>query len=71
MIWAIVFAVGLAIGLAIGRWWALLAAVAFGVYIAVESEVDEISPGALGLIYAVLGAAGIATGVVIRRRLAR
>ena len=71
MIWLVVFAVGLVVGLLVGRRWALLAAVAFGVYVAAASEVDEVSPAFLGLIYVIVGAAGITAGVALRRRRAR
>jgi F0F1-type ATP synthase beta subunit len=40
---------------------------AFAVYIAVESEVDEVPPLVLGVLYGLLGAAGVGTGVLIRR----
>jgi hypothetical protein len=66
----VVFAVGLLIGLVVGRWWALLAAVAWGVYVAAESEV-ELPPGVLALFDMIVAAAGIAAGVMIRRRLAK
>jgi prolipoprotein diacylglyceryltransferase len=70
VIWAVVFGVGLLIGLAVGRWGALLAAMAFGVYITPETDV-ELSPVVVGLVYALFAAAGIDAGVLIRRRLAK
>lgn len=68
MIWIVVFALGALIGFVIGRWWALVAALALAVYVALESQVDEVSPGLLASIYGVIAAAGISAGIVIRHR---
>jgi hypothetical protein len=51
----------------VGRWWALLAAVALGVWIGLVEEV-EVPGWFLGAGYAVLAAGGIALGVAVRRR---
>jgi hypothetical protein len=59
----------LILGLLIGRWWALAAAAAAGVWIATVSEVDEVPGWFLGAAYGALMAAGIAGGVIIRQRL--
>ena len=67
MIFVAVLLVGLALGFLVGRWWIVLAPVAFGVWVATASDV-EIPPWALGLAYAVAGVAGTAVGVFIRRR---
>jgi hypothetical protein len=61
--------IGFCIGLAAGRWFALLAAVAAGVWVGLVTEVDEVPAWFLGLEYGVVGAAGIAAGVLVRRSL--
>jgi hypothetical protein len=58
---------GLLFGLAVGRWWALAAPVAFAAYVAAESNVDEIPPWFLGMAYGLIGAAGVAAGILLRR----
>jgi hypothetical protein len=60
---------GLILGLVVGRWWTLAAALCLGLWIAITTEVDEVSPWFLGSAYTALAAAGIAVGVVIRQRL--
>jgi hypothetical protein len=60
---------GLILGLVVGRWWTLAAAGGLGVWIAITTEVDEVSPWFLGSAYGALAAVGIAVGVVIRQRL--
>jgi hypothetical protein len=62
--------VGFVIGFIVARWFALTAPAAFGVYVAVASEVDEVPPWVLGLLYGIVAALGVAGGVVVRRRLA-
>jgi hypothetical protein len=37
------------------------------VYIAIESNVDEVPPWFLGVLYGLFGAVGIAAGVLLRR----
>jgi hypothetical protein len=61
---------GAVLGALIGRWWALLAAVGLGVWVASASEL-EVSPLFLGVVYAGLSAVGIALGVALRRGGAR
>jgi hypothetical protein len=61
----------LVVGLVLGRWWALAAAAAFGVWIGLSADVDEVPAWFLGVAYAALGAAGIAAGVGMRKRMAR
>jgi hypothetical protein len=56
-----------ALGFILGRWWALLAPAALAVYVAVESGVDEVPPWFLGVLDGMLGAAGVAAGVLLRR----
>jgi hypothetical protein len=60
---------GLILGLVVGRWWTLAAGPGVGLWIAITTEVDEVSPWFLGSAYGALAAAGIAVGVVIRQRL--
>jgi hypothetical protein len=70
MIWTVTLAMGFFIGVVVGRWWALLAAVVFGVLVWRNTHV-EISHAFLGLVYGGFAATGIATGVFVRRRLKR
>lgn len=60
---------GLILGLIAGRWWMLGAALGLGLWIAIISEVDEVSPWFLGFAYGALAAARITVGVVVRQRL--
>jgi hypothetical protein len=64
---ALLLVVGLVLGLVVARWWALIAPVAFAVYVAIESEVDELPPWLLGVLYGLVGAVGVAAGVLLRR----
>ena len=61
---------GLVIGLIVGRWWALAAPIALGVWIGVESNVDEVPPWFLGSAYALISGIGVGSGVLLRRRFA-
>jgi hypothetical protein len=70
MIWTVILGVGLILGVVVGRWWALLAAVAFGVWIWRNTGV-EISHEFLGFVSGGFAAIGIAAGVFVRRRLKR
>ena len=58
---------GLVVGLVVGRWSALLAAGAVGVWIAIVEEV-EVPGWYLGAAYAAISGLGIALGVFLRRR---
>jgi hypothetical protein len=71
VIWTIIFALGLGVGLVVGRWWALAAALATGIWITMSSGVDEVPPWFLGLVYSGFAEVGIAFGVLARRRLRR
>lgn len=55
-------------GLLVGRWWIVLAPLAFGVWVAAASDVDEVPPWFLGLAYALAGGIAAVVGVFIRRR---
>ncbi|MDP8944042.1 MAG: hypothetical protein M3N16_07985 [Actinomycetota bacterium] len=66
----ILFAAGLAAGLLVGRWWALLAPVAFGVWVGLVTEV-EVGGLFLGTAYAVISGAGTAAGVAVRKSMRR
>ena len=68
MLLLILFLGGAVLGALIGRWWAVLAAVGVGAWIALAADVDKVSPVFLGVAYAALAAAGIALGVAMRRR---
>jgi hypothetical protein len=61
---------GLVLGLLVGRWWALLGAVGFGLWIGLSEEV-EISGWFFGLAAGVLALVGIGVGVALRRALSR
>jgi hypothetical protein len=69
VIYLVVVAGGVVLGLIVGRWWTLAAAVAVGIWITATAEV-EVPSWILGVGYSVLSAAGIAAGVLIRRRAA-
>jgi len=53
---------GFVVGLLVGRWWALAAALAAGVWITLSTGVDEVPPWFLGLVYGGFAGAGIALG---------
>jgi nitrate reductase gamma subunit len=63
----LVFA-GFVLGIAVGRWWVLLAAVAFGIWIGTTEEV-EVSGWVLGVGYGGLAAIATAFGLLVRRGL--
>jgi hypothetical protein len=60
-------AAGFVAGFVVGRWWVLSEPAALSVYVAAASEVDEVPPWFLGVLYGLLGAAAVAAGVLIRR----
>jgi hypothetical protein len=68
MVIALVIVAGFVLGLAVGRWWALLAAVAAGLWITSATDV-EVPDWFLGLAYATIAAAGISAGIMVRRSL--
>jgi hypothetical protein len=65
----VLIAVGFALGLLVGR-WALTAAVAFAVWVAIVSEV-EVPGWFLGLWYGAIGCLGIGAGIAVRRAIQR
>ena len=67
MLVALVLGCGFAVGLLVGRWWALLAALVVGVWVASVTEV-EVSHWFLGAVYAGIAGLGIGLGVGLRRR---
>jgi hypothetical protein len=59
--------VGLVVfGLVTGRWWAVLAALPFGVVMGLLSDPWETTQFHCGVVFTQLGAAGIGLGVVLR-----
>lgn len=68
MIGSAAFVIGVVIGLVVGRWWALVAAIAFAAWIWRTMEVEAPS-WVLALGYGGIAALGIAGGVVVRSRL--
>jgi len=54
-------------GLATGRWWALLAALPFGVVMGLLSDPWETTQFHCGVVFAQIGAASIAVGVAVRK----
>jgi hypothetical protein len=67
VIYLIGIGIGFLIGLAIGRWWALVIAAGFGIWVGGEANVDEVPHWFLGLAYGAITALGIAAGIVARR----
>jgi hypothetical protein len=67
----IAIAAGLVIGFAVGRWWILLLAIGFAVWIGVVTDVDEVPPWLLAAGYGAVSAAGLALGVLARRHVRR
>ena len=61
---------GFLLGIALGRWWALLAALALGLWVGMTEEV-EVPGSVIGVYVGGPAALGIASGVVMRRLLAR
>ena len=59
------------IGLLAGRWWIVLAPLAFGAWIATATDVNEVPPWFLGLAYALVGVTAALVGVFLRRLAAR
>ena len=59
---------GFVLGVAVGRWWVLLASVAFGIWIGATEEV-EVSGWVVGVGYGDLAAIGTTLGILIRRGL--
>ena len=68
MIWLVCVGAGLGLGL-LFRWWALAAAVAFGVWIYLETSVEAVPEWFLGLAFTVSISVGVALGVLGRRTL--
>jgi hypothetical protein len=68
MVFAAVLLGGLVVGLLVGRWWIVFAPLAFGVWVAATTDVDEVPPWFLGLTYALAGVMGGLVGVFVRRR---
>ena len=62
---------GFVVGSLVGRWWALLAAVAVGVWVALSAEIEAVPGWYVGLVYSGFAAAGISAGVLVRRGLAK
>ena len=67
MIYLAVIAVGFLLGIAVGRWWAVLVAAGFGIWVWAVTDVDEVPAWFLGVAFAALGALAIAAGVALRR----
>ena len=63
-------AAGFTLGLLVGRWWALTAAVGFGVWVGIASEL-EVPGWFLGVWYGAIGCVGIGTGIAVRRAIHR
>ena len=66
---------GFLVGFVVGRWWALAAPVALGVYVYVAAEASryghsDIPWGAVALAYGVWAAVGVVGGLLARHLLA-
>jgi hypothetical protein len=70
-VYLIVISLGVVVGLVAGRWWAFVIAIALGVWITLNSTVDEVPAWFLGAAYAALAGVGIAAGVGVRKIAAR
>ena len=66
----VVILLGFVFGLVVGRWWAFSAAIALGVWIGLNTEV-EVPAWFLGAAYAALTGAGIAAGIGLRKFITR
>ena len=71
VVYAVSAAVAFALGLVVGRWWAVLAGVAFGVWVGLTSGVEEVPAWFLGVAYGAVTVASAGLGVVTRRVLQR
>ena len=67
MAYLVLALIGVAWGFIVGRWWALVAAIPVGLWISQVSEVDEVPPWFLGVVFAGMAMVGITAGVLIRR----
>jgi hypothetical protein len=68
----VTYVAAIAVGLALGtifRWWALVAAAAFGLWVSLTTGVDEVPEWLLGAGYALLVCLGVALGIGARRAL--
>jgi hypothetical protein len=68
LIYVAAIVVGFALGVLL-RWWALAAAVVFGIWLGSTTDVDEVPGWLLGAGYTLLISLGAALGVVARRGL--
>jgi hypothetical protein len=64
---AVLALASVAVGLLIGRWWAVSIALVPALWISRVSEVDEVPPWFLGLVYGVVSLVCIAGGIVARQ----
>jgi hypothetical protein len=68
MIYVVLVTIGFVVGFAVGRWWALAVAVGAGIWVGLNSELDEVPPWFMGVTYFGLVGLGVVSGVLARRR---
>jgi hypothetical protein len=64
---AVLVVLPLVLGFAIGRWWTLIAAIAFGVWVGAEVEFDGQTDWAAGLFAGLVTGGSVSLGVLLRR----
>ena len=64
----VILGLGLILGITVGRWWALVAAIAVGVWIWSATGRKRGAALVLSLVYATVAPVGISAGIPVRSR---